>query len=390
MRPNRILYIQYTNPAGYPPLQHSSRILADAGWQVLFLGTGAHGANNLRFPPHPNITVRQMPFCPAGWRQKLHYLRYALWVLFWTLRWRPQWVYASDSLVCPIARVLAFLPAIRIIYHEHDSPTPVPSHNGRQQQETPKASAFERWVLRSRTGLARRAQLCIIPNELRRQHFVAETGANGNTRCIWNCPSRDEVSSMPTRRASGLIVWYHGSIVPTQLPETVVRALALLPAEVILEFAGYETVGHPGYVQNLLALAQTLGIGDRVRYRGTVPDRSALLDLCSRCHVGVALFPQATRQPMAGASNKPFDYLAAGLALLVSDFPEWRDCFVAPGLARACNPDDPESIAEALLWFLHHDKETRNIGLRGMRRINDEWNYDHLFDPVQLMVCQYD
>jgi MFS family permease len=33
----RVLYIQYTNPAGYPPLQHSSRILASAGWQVLFL-----------------------------------------------------------------------------------------------------------------------------------------------------------------------------------------------------------------------------------------------------------------------------------------------------------------------------------------------------------------
>lgn len=38
---NRILYIQYTNPAGYPPLEHSSRILAQADWEVLFLGTGA-------------------------------------------------------------------------------------------------------------------------------------------------------------------------------------------------------------------------------------------------------------------------------------------------------------------------------------------------------------
>lgn len=54
----RILYIQYTNPAGYPPLEHSSRILADAGWQVLFLGTGALGAAALRFPPHSNVRVR--------------------------------------------------------------------------------------------------------------------------------------------------------------------------------------------------------------------------------------------------------------------------------------------------------------------------------------------
>ena len=32
----RVVYVQYTNPAAYPPLEHSSRILADAGWQVLF------------------------------------------------------------------------------------------------------------------------------------------------------------------------------------------------------------------------------------------------------------------------------------------------------------------------------------------------------------------
>src|SRR5206468_3565164 len=119
----RILYVQYTNPAGYPPLEHSSRILADAGWQVLFLGTGAHGANTLRFPSHPNIAVRQMPFCAAGWRQKVHYLGYCLWVLCWTVRWGPHWIYASDPLSCPIAVALSFLPGVRLIYHEHDSPT---------------------------------------------------------------------------------------------------------------------------------------------------------------------------------------------------------------------------------------------------------------------------
>ena len=36
----RILYIQFTDPAVYPPLEHSSRLLADRGWEVLILGTG--------------------------------------------------------------------------------------------------------------------------------------------------------------------------------------------------------------------------------------------------------------------------------------------------------------------------------------------------------------
>src|SRR5437762_714731 len=99
----RIVYIQYTNPAAYPPLEHSSRILANDGWKVLFLGTGAFGAGPLRFPPHSNVTVRQLPFCQPGLRQKIHYIIYCLWVLTWVVVWRPQWVYASDLLSCPIA-----------------------------------------------------------------------------------------------------------------------------------------------------------------------------------------------------------------------------------------------------------------------------------------------
>jgi len=106
----RILYIQYTNPAGYPPLEHSSRILADDGWQVLFLGTGALGASALCFPPHPNIRVHCLDFHPPGWRQKLHYFYFCAWVLGWILRWRPSWIYASDPLVCPAAVALCTLP----------------------------------------------------------------------------------------------------------------------------------------------------------------------------------------------------------------------------------------------------------------------------------------
>ncbi len=98
---NRVLYIQYTNPAGYPPLQHSSRILAEGDWKVMFVGTGAAGANSLEFPPHPNIVVKRMQFREAGWQQKLHYLKFCLWVLWISMTWRPRWIYASDPPFLP-------------------------------------------------------------------------------------------------------------------------------------------------------------------------------------------------------------------------------------------------------------------------------------------------
>lgn len=51
----RILYVQYTDPAAYPPIEHSSRLLADRGWQVVLLGSGTARNLNLRLPAHPRI-----------------------------------------------------------------------------------------------------------------------------------------------------------------------------------------------------------------------------------------------------------------------------------------------------------------------------------------------
>ncbi len=89
---------------------------------------------------------------------------------------------------------------------------------------------------------------------------------------------------------------------------------------------------------------------------------------------------------MTGASNKAFDYLACGLALLVSDLPEWGKMYVESACGLACNPDDPASIAHALLWFMEHPAETRQMGNRGRERILQEWNYENQFAGVRTIM----
>jgi glycosyltransferase involved in cell wall biosynthesis len=85
---------------------------------------------------------------------------------------------------------------------------------------------------------------------------------------------------------------------------------------------------------------------------------------------------------MVGASNKPFDYLARGLALLVSDVPAWRATYVERGLGRCCDPGDPDSVAQAIRWFAERPAEARAMGERGRRQVADEWNYERQFAPV--------
>ena len=373
---SRVLYVQYTNPAGYPPLQHSSRILADAGWSVLFLGTGAAGADVLAFPAHTSITVRRIDFCRPGWRQKLHYLRFCLWVLWTTLTWRPQWIYASDPLSCPVALLLTFIPGLHVVYHEHDSP-----------QSATTGDGFTAFLGRARRALARRAEICVLPNQVRLDRFRSGLGPVRNALCVWNCPALAEVASSPRQTASNP-VWllYHGSIVPDRLPASVIHALALLPDSVGLRVAGYETAGSRGYVAELQQQAVALNIAHRIEFLGPIPQRSDLLAQTLQSDIGLALMPLASSdsncETMTGASNKVFDYMACGLALVVSDRTDWRGMFAEAGYGRACDPGDPVSIAAALRELLANPAVMRQAGERGRQQILAQWNYETMFLPV--------
>jgi glycosyltransferase involved in cell wall biosynthesis len=85
---------------------------------------------------------------------------------------------------------------------------------------------------------------------------------------------------------------------------------------------------------------------------------------------------------MLGASNKVFDYLANGLAVVVPDLADWRERFVAPGYGLACEPSSVDSL-RAVIARLHADPDARrDMGERGRQRVLGEWHYEHGFQPV--------
>ena len=375
-----VLYFLYSNPCYYPPLEHSARLLAENGFRVVILGTRGEGPCGFRFSAlHSNIRIRLLAICSPGFRQKLHYARFAVWVFWWTLRLRPRWVYASDTLACPIALWLSFLPNVSVVYHEHDSPDAIP------------VTVINKVLHWCRRNLARRAAASVLPSHKRADRFAQATDMQRRPICVLNCPSLAELSARAGHRDDkALQVYFHGSIVPARVPVALVRALAGLPENVRLCIVGYETRGSAGYVDQLRKLAGELGVDNRLQFPGTFPTRADLLDVCSRQDVGIAFMPMMAasidEETMAGASNKAFDYLACGLPVLVSDRPEWRTGLVDPGYALSCDSSNPNSIASALQWFLDHPDERRRMGKEGRQRILEEWNYECQFAPVLAIM----
>ena len=96
-------------------------------------------------------------------------------------------------------------------------------------------------------------------------------------------------------------------------------ALAGLPQSVKLRVIGYETASTTGYMDVLRENARDLGILERVELGGPI-SRFELIGQRRKSDIGLALMPMKSDDinlsAMTGASNKAFDYLACGLALV--------------------------------------------------------------------------
>jgi glycosyltransferase involved in cell wall biosynthesis len=305
----------------------------------------------------------------------MDYFVYFAASLVLALRLKPKMIYASDPLSAGPALLAAKICGSAVLYHEHDTPGP---------------SSLRPMIVRWRICAARLARLVITPNEERGRQIQQAIGfSHDRLRTVWNMPRRAELPPLSLASSSPLILYYHGSVAPERLPVNVVEAVRSLDGRVILRVCGYEVPGARGYIDQLLQLGQRVGATPLVDYIGHFP-RETLLEEAASAHVGLALMPLTSddinMRHMTGASNKAFDYMASGLALLVSDLADWRTMFVEPGYARACNPNDTGSIVRALRWFLDNEGERRQMAARGRARIEADWNYDAAFAPILTVL----
>ena len=371
----RVLFLQVVEPGMYPPIIAAAHLMADAGFQVTVLASPSADLQ-LRMDDHPDITVHRVALRPNYVVRKQDYLRYMAAAAGLALRWRPHVVYASDPLGALPGLLAARLAGARLVYHEHDSP-------GSQRELNP--------VLRiGRRKAMQRAHCIVFPNAGRAACAYQElVFPEDRLRIVWNVPRRSEIPNIVRTPGERLVVYYHGSIVPDRLPRTVPEALKVFGKSCVLRIAGYETVSGRGLVAALQNEFGRSSEGGLIEYVGPIT-RDELLLNAATADIGLALMPMDSNdinmRCMTGASNKAFDYMAAGLPLIVSDLPDWRALFVTCGHALPADPRDPNSIAKALKTLIDDPKLRLAMGIRNRNRIAAEWNYETQFAPVLEML----
>lgn len=105
----------------------------------------------------------------------------------------------------------------------------------------------------------------------------------------------------------------------------------------------------------------------KVRFHGQLP-RADLARLMAQCDVGlVALLPN--KNYFTSHPTKLFEYLSAGLLVVASDFPTWREFLDADRLAELVDPADPASIADGLARVAALPEEERERRRAAGRRL---------------------
>ncbi len=374
MRMRKILFIQFSNSAAYPPVENAVRLCVAHGHDVSILCVESEGAASLRFSDALEVIAQRLPRYAGRIGYLYLFLKFNCLVLWKVLFNRIDWVYASDPLTSPAAYLVKKFSRCRVIYHEHDAPAAA-------------SSRFQRLVNHTRLRMANIADGVVIPNADRLALYLDEANCQDreNTFCVWNCPLPTDAIDGRNEIKNEMTLYFHGSIGPARLPFTLLEALLELPQCISLTIAGYPTDGGT-HIKNIISFAQSSGIGERVSYIGPVKERAELLHTCGQYDLGICFYDlnpaEVNHKFMAGASNKPFDYLSQGLMLLMSDIPEQRSLFDGFDIARFCDAHSATSIRDVINEIFLDSSLRAAAGSIGPKLIKDQWNYAKQFRPV--------
>lgn len=344
----RIALVALSPLASDSRVLRTARALSEAGHAVLLIGhgpapeAGAFEVALLPGPPSPlliraGIVLRQAPatLLPASapvlyWCSAARRRARALVEAF-----RPDVVHANDWNTLPIGLAAKRRCGSRLVYDSHEMAVA-------EFEESLKwrlvALAHVR-ALEARGMAAADAVIAVSPG-IAEALAQAYPGAPSPV-VIRNVPDQEAV---PFRPAGETVeVLFHGFLRPNRGIEPLIDAVAAWRPEFRLVLRGS---GAPAYAAALKGRAQAAGVADRVRLEGPVPAREVVA-AASRSDLGVVVLPDTSRHNRFALPNKLFEYLAAGLGVIVSPVPDMAQIVRDRGCGVVAEPD-PASIARAV------------------------------------------
>ncbi|MEY3444056.1 MAG: hypothetical protein RLZZ519_2337 [Bacteroidota bacterium] len=308
--------ISVTNDLGNDQRVHRmATAVMEMGYDVTLVGRKRK--KSVPLDARPYKTKRLWLFFESG---KLFYLAYAVRLFWWLLFRRIDILIANDMDTLLPNFLVAKLRRKKLVYDSHEYWTEVPELTDRPGTRAVWLR-LEQWMFpRVDVAMTVNESIAEIYSKLyqRKVHVVR------NLPFVWNSPS--------TEGAKEKVLIYQGALNVGRGIELMIEAMRFLP-DYQLVIAGFGTIEDP-----LRKLAAAKPFARQIRFTGFVPPED-LRQETVKAMLGMSLEADKGASYHFALPNKLFDYVQAGVPVLVSDLPEMarvvRDYEVGETLSEA-------------------------------------------------------
>ena len=118
---------------------------------------------------------------------------------------------------------------------------------------------------------------------------------------------------------------------------------------------------------------RSLRAWNRVDFRGW-QNRDQIKIILDNSRIGLVLL-HPTINYLDAYPVKLFEYMAAGIPVIASDFPLWRKIVEDAQCGLLVNPLQPNNIAKKIDWLLENECAAQEMGLNGQKAIIEKYNW---------------
>ena len=356
------------------PYTHDTRVekeavsLTDAGYRVTVI---AEAGPNLPVEEiRDGVKIRRVRR-PAG-MPVLRFFRFRGALLRELRRSRPDVIHAHDTETLQLAARAANELRVPFVYDAHDL------WLGRQRRGR---SRFYWALYRLYYWLIERAYLpraaahitvsAPIASHLERRYHLAPVSVVPNVPDAGLMPARRSLRDLPgaTDIPPGApIILYIGHVMSGRGVDQLIAAMADVPgAHLVL-------LGADAQAKSVESLATRTGLADRVHPLQRVDARD-VIDYAADGSIGVSPILPTCLNYRYSLPNKLFQYMAAGIPVVASNFDQVRVVVEGTGAGRVVDPCDPQAIALALCELLDDPVALAEAGHRARAAIENQYNW---------------
>ncbi len=326
-----------------------------------------------------SISTKKLPKSPIFWMIK--YLEFLMKSLFLARSFRAD-VYHGHEVASAVPAYLASLFSRAVfIYDAHE----LELDREGAEHRTWIGGVMRLWV----KFLLRRADHVICASPERADIMLKDYGVRELPTPIINVTPRVGLADgAEVQLPAGLsgsdhrIILYQGVLIPGRGILNLVRAMKSLPETYKLMI-----VGGGESPERYQEQAKSDGTNNRIFFIGRVPF-DQIKSCMQKADLGVVTYRNTCRNNYYCAPNKLYEYSSVGLPVVGPDFPGIRGLVDTYGLGCVFDPEDPESIAGAIVDVLK-DPDLYEKMKKSTADLKTHFNWEQQAEKLQALYSDF-